>query len=78
MPLAAGSAKQVDAAPTRKVIAGGVAGAIAVIAVFALNTYVLPADKPLTADIAVAVTTVLSFLISYLVPPAASDQVTAV
>ena len=71
------AAKQESAAPTRKVVAGGVAGAIATIAVFALNTYVLPTEKPITAEIAAALTTVLSFVISYLVPPAAADQITA-
>ncbi len=70
-----GSAKQVSNMPTRKVLAGGFAGAIATIGVFLLNTYVLPPDKPLTAEIAAAITTVLSGLISYITPPAAVDQV---
>jgi fluoride ion exporter CrcB/FEX len=71
------SAKQASAQPTRKAIAAGVAGALATIAVFVLNTYVLPHDKPLTAEISVAITTVLSFAISYFVPPSTTDQVTA-
>jgi hypothetical protein len=49
---------------------------VATIAVFALNTYVLPHDKPLTADISVALATILSFVISYFVPPAATDHIT--
>jgi hypothetical protein len=69
-------AKQQDLIPTRKVTAGGVAGAASIIIVFALNNYVLPQDKPLTAEVAAALTTFLSFVIAYLVPPAASDQVT--
>jgi fluoride ion exporter CrcB/FEX len=69
--------KQANPTPTRKVIAGGIAGALATIGVFILNTYVLPPDKPLTAEISAAITTVLSFLISYLVPPSSSDQITA-
>ena len=72
---ASGSTKQVSNVPTRKVIAGGFAGAVATIGVFLLNTYVLPPDKPLTAEIAAAITTVLSAVIAYVVPPAAGDQV---
>jgi hypothetical protein len=70
------SAKQQDAVPTRKVTAGGIAGAASILIVFLLNTYILPPDKPLTAEIAAALTTILSFAIAYLVPPAATDQVT--
>jgi hypothetical protein len=70
-----GGTKQMLIAPTRKVLAGGFAGAVATIGVWLLNTYVLPPDKPLTAEIATAITTVLSAVISYFVPPAAEDQV---
>jgi fluoride ion exporter CrcB/FEX len=69
------STNQASALPTRKVTAGGLAGAVATIAVFALNTYVLPHDKPLTAEISVALATVFSFAISYFIPPAATDRV---
>jgi len=73
-----GSVKQQDALPTRKVIAGGVAGAVTAIAVYYLNNFVIvDVSKQITGDIGAAVTTVLSFVISYLVPPAASDQVKA-
>ena len=70
-----GTVKQQDAAPTRKVLVGGVAGAITTIVVYLLNTYYLPTGKPITGDIGAAITTLLSFALSYLVPPAASDQV---
>lgn len=76
-PVNAVSVKQATGVPTRKVIAGGIAGALTTIGVFVLNTYVLPLDKPITAEISAAITTVLSFVIAYFVPPAASDQVTA-
>lgn len=75
-PLIISNTKQAGNAPTRKVLAGGLAGAVATISVFVLNTYALPPDKPLTADIAAALTTVLSFVISYMVAPASTDQVT--
>lgn len=71
------SAKQQDGVPTRKVIAGGLAGALVTIIVILANTYWLPAGKPLPSELAAALTTVLSFIISYVVPPAASDQVSA-
>ena len=72
------SVKQQDAVPTRKVIAGGIAGAITTAALFILNTYVIQdASKQVTGDIGAAISTILSFVISYFVPPAASDQVRA-
>lgn len=61
-----------SAAPVRKVIVGGLAGALSTVLLWVLNTYVLP--KPMPAEVGSAVTTVLSFVVSYLVPPAASDQ----
>jgi len=70
--------KMASNAPTRKVTAGGLAGAIVIIIVFVLNTYVLPLDKPITGEIAAAITTVLSFVVSYFVRPSPSDTVVAV
>jgi fluoride ion exporter CrcB/FEX len=70
-----GATKQASNLPTRKVIAGSFAGAVTTIGVFLLNTYLLPPDKPLTAEIAAAITTVLATVIAYVVPPAAEDQV---
>ncbi len=70
-----GTVKQGSATPIRKVTAGGIAGAVTTIAVWALNAYVLPAQKPLPPEIAAAVTTVLSFMVAYMVPPAATDGI---
>lgn len=64
-----------SAAPTRKVIAGGLSGSMTLILVWMLNTYALPEAKPIPAEIAVAISTVLSFAVSYFVPPAADDTV---
>ena len=75
-PAVNGVAKQVNLAPTRKVMAGGLAGTFVTIVVFVLNTYFLPSDKPLPAEIAAAITTACTFLLSYLVRPASSDQIT--
>jgi hypothetical protein len=72
------SYRQQDAVPTRKVLAGGLAGALTTIVVFILNSYVIGQGVPkITGDIGAALTTVLSFLISYLVPPASKDQIKA-
>jgi hypothetical protein len=60
--------------PTQKVAAAGVAGAITTIIVFVINTYVVP-DKPISAEIGAALTTVLSFMTSYFTPPAPRDKV---
>lgn len=62
-------------APARKVTVGAFTGAVSVLIVWILNTYALPADKQITPEIASSITTALSFIVSYLVPPAASDQV---
>jgi len=54
--------------PTRKVTAGGVAGALSVVLVWAANTFWMPEAKQIPAEIASALTTILSFLVSYFVP----------
>lgn len=65
---------QSTAMPVRKVLVGGLAGAITTIVVWVLNTYVL-GSKPITGDIGAAITTVLSFVISYIVPPSPNESV---
>ena len=70
--------QQTSAAPTRKVTAGGTAGAISIIIVFILNTYkLLPGGVQVTGEVAAALTTVISFIVSYVVPPSHQDQLTS-
>lgn len=69
--------KQQSATPTRKVGAGALAGALSAIIVWILNTMVLGADRQIPAEIGMMLTTVLTFLVSYLVPPGDGDGVTA-
>ncbi len=64
--------------PTRKVGAGGATGALTLIIVWVLNSFVLPPDRQITGEIAAAITTILSFAVSYLVPPAPVDKVVEV
>jgi hypothetical protein len=61
--------------PRRKVLTGGIAGAITVVLVFVLNSYVLPPDKPIPAEIASALTTIITFAISFLTPPGETEGV---
>ncbi|HEY3706885.1 MAG TPA: hypothetical protein VGL22_17615 [Terracidiphilus sp.] len=63
--------------PVRKVLAGGVSGAITTIVVFVLNNYVLEPHgaKLITGDIGAAITTVLSFVVSYFIPPGPNESV---
>jgi len=58
--------------PTNKVIAGGVSGAVVVIAIYALNTYF---GQHIPAEIASALTVVVSAVASYFTAPS-TDQTT--
>jgi len=59
--------------PAQKVTAGVIAGALTTILVWVLNKY---ANVKLTGEISAAITTLLSFAVSYIVPPAARDGIT--
>jgi hypothetical protein len=63
-------------APTRKTQAAALGGAIATVVIWALNTFVLkdPSQR-ITGEVAAALTTIVTFVVSYLVPPGASDVV---
>lgn len=65
--------KAANPVPTRKVAVGGIAGALTSILVFVLNEYFLPAGKPLPAELAAAMTTLFTFIVSYMVPSAARE-----
>lgn len=56
--------------PTRKVGASAIAGALTAILVFILNSFVFrdPNGVKITGEIASALTTVLTFLVGYIVP----------
>lgn len=65
--------------PRRKVMAGGITGALVSLVVLTLNTYVLigpQANKKIPAELATAATTVLTFLVSYMVPPGTDEDFT--
>ena len=68
--------KQLSAAPTSKVFYGGLAGAVSVVVVWSLNAFkVLPGETQIPGEIASALTTIFTFIVSYFVPPAANDRV---
>lgn len=54
--------------PTRKVTVGGLAGAISVVLIWVVNSFWLPEGKAIPAEIASAITTILTFVVSYLIP----------
>ncbi len=54
--------------PYKKVSAGTLAGALTIILVWVVNTFVLVGDHTLTGEVASALTTVLTFVVSYMVP----------
>lgn len=55
-------------APVQKVVAGALAGALSTIIVFFLDNYILKGPK-LTGEVGSAITTVFTFLVSYITPP---------
>ena len=67
--------KMQSSAPGRKVALAGIGGAITTILIFTFNTYILPVDKPLTPEVAAAITTVVTFIVGYRARPSANDQV---
>jgi hypothetical protein len=54
--------------PQRKVGASVLAGALSVALVWALNVYVLVDRPQIPAEVASALTTILTFVVGYLVP----------
>lgn len=63
-------------APVRKVTAGALSSAIVTLVIWMLNTYVSPFDRrPIPAEIAGTLTTIVSFMISYAVPPGRDETV---
>ena len=55
-------------APQKKVGVGSVAGALTIIVVWLANNYLLPQGNGITGEVASALTTVLTFLVAYMVP----------
>lgn len=62
--------------PTNKVVASSISGAVVIIAVYVLNTYVLGSTK-LPAEVSSALTVVVSFVSAYFTRPS-SDQTSVV
>jgi uncharacterized membrane protein YjjB (DUF3815 family) len=58
--------------PIRKIQVAALGGAISTLVVFLMEQY---GHVQIPAAVATAITTILSFLISYFVPPAAQDNI---
>jgi hypothetical protein len=54
--------------PVRKVWAGGISGAATTLVFYIINTHIAP-DKPIPPEVATALLTLLSFLVSYITSP---------
>lgn len=67
--------KMLTSVPAQKVTSGAIAGAVITLVVWLLNAFVLPASHQMTPEIAAALTVIVSFIVSYVVPPAMRDQV---
>jgi hypothetical protein len=62
--------KSPTVAPTQKVAAGGLGGAVSVIVIAILQHY---AKLDIDPTLASAITTIVSFLVAYIVPPSSRD-----
>ena len=65
-------AEQATLSPTRKVVAGGIAGSATIVLVWLVNATLLKSN-PMPAEVASALTTVVSAIVSYFVRPAPGD-----
>ena len=54
--------------PSRKVGASALAGAVSVLVVWILNTFVLTGPMKITGEVASAITTILTFVVGYVIP----------
>jgi hypothetical protein len=54
--------------PSRKVTVGALAGALSVVLVWIANSFFMPEGKAIPAEVASAITTIISFIASYLIP----------
>jgi hypothetical protein len=68
--------RQKSALPTQKVAVGAVMGAVVSIAVYLYNNSRTDPKDKIPAEIATAISTVLTFVVSYLIPPSANDDIT--
>lgn len=67
---------QSSRAPTQKITFGALAGAITIVVVWVVNEFqILPGGVQVTSEIASAVTMILTFIISYVVPPSKRDRI---
>jgi len=68
-------ARMKSAAPARKVIGSALAAAITTVVIWVLNGFVLPDGNTVPVEVAGAITTIVTFLAGYLLPPSPRDQI---
>lgn len=66
--------RQKNAAPTRKVIAATVGGALAVLLIYALESDLI-FGKDLPEHVEVAISTIVVFVLGYWIPPSENDDI---
>jgi hypothetical protein len=54
--------------PSRKVGASALAGALSVLVVWIINVFVLTGPTKITGEVASAITTILTFIVGYIIP----------
>ena len=62
-------------APTTKVMSGTVGAAAATLVIWGINTWVMVKPQTLDAGTSAALTTVITFISGYYMPPAQKDRV---
>jgi hypothetical protein len=68
-PVAPAVGRTPNLAPSKKVAAGGVAGALTVVLVWVINTFMLTNQaQQIPGEVASAITTIFSFAVAYFVP----------
>jgi hypothetical protein len=67
--------KMLSGAPTQKVALGAVAGVASSLLVWIVNTFVLGPNHQMPAEAAQWFTVLITFVVSYIVPPASRDQI---
>lgn len=63
--------------PRRKVAAGGLAGAISAIVLYIIDYNQPVGAKELAPELAAAITTLITFVVSWLIPPSDDETTTA-
>lgn len=68
-------ARMMTSSPARKVVYGSLGAAFATLAIYMVETFVIKQALPIA--VSGAITTIVTFVVGYVVPPNIEDQVVA-